>query len=85
MLKVIHVRSNSERVRLYIIIMYLRQIYLKKIDIHRKKIGDAVYTMTSKIIRIYICTLSRVFDFLYSDILGPLTVCANKKESSPRS
>ena len=40
MLKVIHVSSHSDRVRLYI--MYLRQISLKKIDIRRNKVGDTV-------------------------------------------
>ena len=79
MLKVIHVSSHSDRVRLYI--MYLRQISLKKIDICRKKVGYTVHTLTSKIsLCIYICTLIRVFDFPYSDILGPLTVCANRNE-----
>ena len=49
--------------------------------VRRKKMGD-----TSKIsLCIYLWTLIRVFDFPYSDILGPLTVCANRKESSPRS
>ena len=49
MLKVLLVSSHSDRVRLYI--TYLRQISLKNIDIHvrRKKMGDTVRTMTSKI------------------------------------
>ena len=70
--------------------MYLRQISLKSIDIH------VLYVARKWVIQCVQWPLKLAYAFIYErllessifrtqNILGPLTVCANRKESSPRS
>ena len=82
MLKVIHVSSHSDRVRLYI--MYLRQISLKNIDIHvlyvaRKWVIQCVQRPLKLAYAFIIERLLESSIFRTQNILGPLTVFANRK------